>query len=103
MSESVSRDAILARLADIRERYNQVIQEMSSPEIATDPGAMQKLGREQAELSPTVALYERFLNLEREIQDAQSLLEDGADADMRAFVREEIEGDRKSTRLNSSH
>jgi peptide chain release factor 1 len=52
---------------------------------------MQRLGRQQAELSPTIALYERYLTLQRELDEAQAMLEDGADAEMRAFVREEIE------------
>jgi len=91
MAESVSRDAVLARLAEMRDRYTQIITEMSSPETATDPQAMQRLGRQQSELSPTVSLYERYLAIQQEIDEAQSMLDDGADAEMKAFVREEIE------------
>src|SRR5215203_6012226 len=91
MAESVSRDAVLARLAEMRDRYTQIITEMSSPEAATDPQTMQRLGCQQSELSPTVSLYERYLAIQQEIDEAQSMLDDGADAEMKAFVREEIE------------
>ncbi|MFN0072086.1 MAG: peptide chain release factor 1 [Chloroflexota bacterium] len=95
MAESVSRDAVLSRLADLQDHYNELISELSSPELAADPPAMQRLLREQSELSGTMAQYQRYLGLEREITEAQSLLDDGADAEMRTFVREEL------TRLES--
>lgn len=90
MNEPRSREAMLGRLAEIKDRYSQVLIEMSRPGFATDPRAMQRLGREEAELSGPVSMYERYRAIEHEMEEASALLSDGIDEEMRSFVREEI-------------
>src|ERR1044071_8975682 len=80
---------LLQRLDEMKRRYDEITGELSKPEVASDPESLQKYGREQSELSETVARYEQSLGLDREIHDANTMLEDGLDDEMRAFVRDE--------------
>src|SRR5690606_36941597 len=88
---------MLQRLDEMKRRYDEISAELSKPEVASDPEALQRYGREQSEMAETVALYERYLGVEQEIADASTMLDDGLDDEMRAFVREEtrrLESDR---------
>ena len=73
----------------MKRRYDEISAELSKPEVASDPESLQKYGREQSEMAETVALYERYLGVEHELDEASAMLEDGLDDEMRAFVREE--------------
>src|SRR5215207_7392013 len=91
MSESISRDAIVARLTEMRERYQQVLTEMASPEIVTDQQAMQRLGREESELAPQMEIFDEYTARDQELRDAHGMLDDNTDPEMRTFLRDEIE------------
>jgi peptide chain release factor 1 len=85
------------RLAEMKRRYDEISAELSKPEVASDPEALQRYGREQAELQETVAAYERYLTVERDLDEARGMLADGLDEEMRAYLREEarrLEGER---------
>jgi peptide chain release factor 1 len=88
---------LLQRLDEMKRRYDEISSELSRPEVASDPESLQKYGREQAEMAEVVSRYERYLDVDRELQDANAMLEDGLDDEMRAFVRDEsrrLESDR---------
>lgn len=90
---------LLQRLDEMKRRYDEISAELSKPEVASDPEALQKYGREQSEMAETVALYERYLGVENELSDAAAMLEDGLDDEMRTFLRDEsrrLEGERES-------
>jgi peptide chain release factor 1 len=73
----------------MKQRWDQISSELAKPEVASDPEALQRYGREQSELTETVSRYERYLAVEGELADAQSMLDDGLDDEMRTFVRDE--------------
>ena len=74
------------RLAGLQARYEQLSEQMAQPDVATDHVRLQQLSREQRDLEDVVASYRAYKDVERQIADAQSLLEDGADAEMRALA-----------------
>ena len=80
---------IIQRLDEMKRRYDELSAELSKPEVASDSESLQKYGREQSELSETVARYDEYLAVEQELQETSAMLEDGLDDEMRAFVREE--------------
>jgi len=80
---------LLDRLDEMKRRYDQISQELTRPEVASDPEALQRYGREQAELQEAVSTYERLLVLQKDLEEAQSMLADGVDEQMRAFLRDE--------------
>ncbi|HZO28887.1 MAG TPA: peptide chain release factor 1 [Chloroflexota bacterium] len=90
-------EPFLQRVDDMKRRFDEISAELSKPDVASDPEALQKYGREQSEMAETVSLYERYLGVENELSEASSMLDDGLDDEMRAFVRDEtrrLEADR---------
>ena len=80
---------LLQRLEEMKLRWDAIGAELSRPEVASDPEALQRFGREQAELAEPVSRYERFLAVDAELAETQTMLDDGLDDEMRTFVREE--------------
>jgi peptide chain release factor 1 len=81
---------LLQRLDEMKRRYDEISAELSKPDVASDRDSLQRYGREQSEMAETVALYDRYLDVDRELSDTASMLEDGLDDEMRGFVRDEI-------------
>jgi peptide chain release factor 1 len=79
------------KLASLDARYNQLTEQMAQPDVATDHVRLQQLGRELHDLEDVVAAYRSYREVERQIADAQSLLDDGADAEMRALAQAELD------------
>ncbi len=74
-------------------RYDEIAEQLSRPEIASDPEQLQKLGREQSKLEETVSLYREMRGLELQIQENRALLEESrGDAELQELVREELQG-----------
>jgi peptide chain release factor 1 len=51
-----------------------------------------ELGREQVELAPVVEHYDHYRSVLSQVEQAEELLRDGADDDLRALAQEEIAG-----------
>jgi peptide chain release factor 1 len=79
------------KLSSLDARYAQLSEQMAQPEVATDHVRLQQLGRELRDLEEIVAAYRDYRDVERQLEDAQSLLDDGADAEMRALAQDEID------------
>ena len=86
---SVASQPLLDRVAEMKRRYDEISDALSRPEVVSDPEALQRYGREQAELQETVSTYERYLALDRDLEEARAMLADGEDEEMRGFLREE--------------
>ena len=79
------------KLAGLEARYQQLTEQMAQLDVATDHVRLQQLGRELRDLEDVVAAYRAYNEVERQIGDAQSLLDDGADPELRALAQEELE------------
>jgi peptide chain release factor 1 len=84
-------DAALKRLDDARSRGEELARELSDPATFDDARRAAELGREQAELSDVLERYDRYRQLAGRLDEAESLLSDGLDEDLRALALEEIE------------
>ena len=78
-------------LHEIKRRHAEVTQEMSRPEVATDPEQMADLGREHRELAPVVQAIEAYEALLRERDGLRELIEEGGDADLEKMARAELD------------
>lgn len=81
---------LLQRLDDMKRRYDDLSAELSKPEVASDRELLQKYGREQSELSETVAKYDEYLGVTTELDETAGMLDDSLDDEMKAFVRDEL-------------
>ena len=83
--------AIRQALDEMRARYDVLQQEMSQPEVASNPAKLRVLAKEFGALGKTVGPYAELQTLWQEKQEAEQMLETETDADMQALAREEIE------------
>jgi len=81
------KQSIVAKLAQLSRRLEELTQLLSSETATADMGNYRKLTREHAEISPVVKLYEAYRSGEEDIQTAQEMSGDPA---MREFAETEI-------------
>ncbi|MFN9871842.1 MAG: peptide chain release factor 1 [Cyanobacteriota bacterium] len=88
--------ALLSERLDTASRTFETLErQLADPALASDPGRLQSLARERARLEPLVADYRQLLRLEREEEEAQSLLRehrsDPAMEELSQLAAEELE------------
>ncbi len=83
------KQSLLGKLETLADRHEELGALLSDSEVIADQGRFRDLSREYAELETVVQCYGRFRQVEADLEEARSLLEDG-DADMRAMAEEEI-------------
>ena len=82
---------VVANLDGLAARFDELMQSMSDPAIATNPEKLADLGREQRKLQRVVEPFRKFRAMLAEIEDARSIIDDPEqDADFRALAREEL-------------
>ena len=79
------------RLESLEQRYESLMAEMASPEVASDHEKLQALAKERASLEEVVSLYRRYRDAGSHIDEARALLADGHDPEMEALAKEELE------------
>jgi peptide chain release factor 1 len=78
------------RLADLAEQARSIQEQLARPEVANDPEALRRLGRDLARLGPLVAAWDRLREVRRELDDARSLRDGEPDGELREMAKEEI-------------
>lgn len=71
-------------------RYEELMRELNSPDIGSDPGRLQKLMKEQAELEPLVTAYQAYRKNRETIEDSLLMLEEEKEEEMREMLKEEL-------------
>ena len=82
---------MLDRLARIEKRYQELGQQMATPEVASDLKQLQALAQERASLEGLVAKYRKYKATAKSLEETRVMLGDGLDEDMTALVKQEIE------------
>ena len=82
---------MLDKLAQIETRYEELTNELSSPELLADPTAYGKAAKQHRGLGEIVEKYRAHKTLEEELKGAQELFEHAGDEEMRELARVEIE------------
>ncbi len=83
--------ALIDKLATITARYDELLDLMAQPDVATDPVRLQRYVREQRELEPLVEAYRAYRDVERQIEDTHFLLEHETDQDVRQLAQDELD------------
>jgi peptide chain release factor 1 len=81
---------VLDRVAAIDRRYEELNELMSDPAVASDRARLTALAREQSEIEEIVSLHRAYLAAELELEDARTLLVDGADPELVEMAQVEI-------------
>lgn len=87
------------KLEDTLLRYEEVLNELSEPDVLNDQIKYQRLMREQSELEPIVEKYKEYKEKKEGIEDSLSMLEEETDEEMRELAKEELNECRSSVEL----
>lgn len=82
---------MLDKLAQIETRYEELTNELSSPELLSDPSAYGKAAKQHRGLGEIVEKYRAWKTLNEELTGARQLTENTEDEEMRELARVEIE------------
>ena len=77
-------------LEDVKLRYDEVLAELSAPEIMNDAAAYRKRMQEQADLEPVVNKYLEYKKAQSDIEDSLAMLEEESDEEIREMAKEEL-------------
>src|SRR5579883_2100992 len=77
------------RLEQIASRYEELGEQLASPEIVSDPQKYQKIAKQHRDLEAVVEKYREYKQVETGIADAKSMLNE-SDADIRAMAEDEL-------------
>ncbi|HXG40097.1 MAG TPA: peptide chain release factor 1 [Candidatus Limnocylindrales bacterium] len=78
------------KLHEIAEQYDALEAELARPEVASDPDALRRLGRELARLEPVVRTFRLLEKTRADLAGARQLRDAEPDEELRALARDEI-------------
>jgi len=84
-------DGLDAKLAAVARQYDDLQAQLSTPEVARDPDALRRLGKEISRIEPVVEAYRRLLHLRSSLDEARQMRESESDTGVRELAREEVE------------
>jgi peptide chain release factor 1 len=82
---------MFGRLESIEKRYLELEQQMSSPEVASNLGQLQRLARERASIEDLAVKYREYKATARSLETTRAMLNEDLGEDMTALVKQEIE------------
>ncbi|MGN0342683.1 MAG: peptide chain release factor 1 [Roseburia sp.] len=78
------------KLEDLLIRYEELMSELSEPDVANDPARFRKLMKEQSDLTPIVDAYKEYKQCKQNIEDSLAMLDEESDEEMRELAKEEL-------------
>lgn len=79
-----------SRLENDLSSYQDITDKLSSPDVYSDKNLMKCLNQELTRLEPIVKLFQKYLQIEKLIEEAKNLLDD-SDKEIKQIAQEEIE------------
>ena len=78
------------KLEDLVARLDELQNELSDPNVASNAERFKTLMKEQANLAPIVEKYQEYKEAKQTIEDSISMLEGESDEEMREMLKEEL-------------
>jgi len=85
----MSKDKLYDKLIQIESKYEELTQQLSSPEVLGDSARYQKLAKTHAELSAVVTKYREWKEIEKGLAGVKQLLAETDDAEMKQMGHDE--------------
>ena len=83
------------KLEDLLIRFEELMGELSSPDVTSNQERFRKLMKEQRDLTPIVEAYRDYKKSKQDIADSLEMLEAESDEDMREMLKEELNDAKK--------
>lgn len=81
---------VLSKLEELSRRYEELDNELSSPEVISDPNKLKKVAKEQADLSDIIKVYRVLTGVMNELSELETIITDNADAELVEMAREDL-------------
>ena len=78
------------KLEDLVLRLEEVLNQLSEPDVASNPERFRKLMKEQSDLTPIVNAYKEYKQNQQNIEESLMLLDEESDEEMRELAKEEL-------------
>ncbi len=78
------------RLEDLVKRLEEVMSELSEPDVVNDQARFRALMKEQNDLTPIVEKYKEYTDAKQTIDESLEMLEIETDEEMREMLKEEL-------------
>ncbi|KRK64584.1 peptide chain release factor 1 [Companilactobacillus tucceti DSM 20183] len=83
-------DKILEQLETLVERYSELQELMSDPEVINDTKRYMKYSKEEADIRDVVNAFNHYKKLKQSISDSDEILRETDDAEMQAMAKDEL-------------
>lgn len=83
-------DKLFDRLQMLADRYEELGELLSDPDVIADSKRFMELSKEMADLRETVEKYEKYKQVVQQIKDDEEMLSAGLDDEMASMVKEEL-------------
>lgn len=87
----MNSNLILEKLEGVKQRFEEVGQLISDPEIIADMKRYVKLNKEYKELEPIIEVYNEYKNILSNIENAKEILAEEKDEELREMAKLELE------------
>ncbi len=77
------------KLDQLDARYQEMTQELSTPEVVTDSTRFQKLAKQHSDLETIVSKHRAFKQIEKDLAATRQMVVESEDAEMRHMAQEE--------------
>ncbi|EHC2863254.1 TPA: peptide chain release factor 1 [Listeria monocytogenes] len=78
------------RLQAVEDRYDELNELLSDPDVVSDPKRLRDLSKEQSGITATVETYREYKNVNEQINETKELLGEKIDDEMREMAKEEF-------------
>ncbi|EAG7913525.1 peptide chain release factor 1 [Listeria monocytogenes] len=78
------------RLQAVEDRYDELNELLSDPDVVSDPKRLRDLSKEQSGITATVETYCEYKNVNEQINETKELLGEKLDDEMREMAKEEF-------------
>ncbi|MDP7676144.1 MAG: peptide chain release factor 1 [Dehalococcoidales bacterium] len=79
-------------MEQIDKHYQELEEQIATPEIAIVPKQVEKLARERASMEVVVTKYRRYKTSVKSLEETRAMLSEGLDEEMKTLVKQEIDG-----------
>jgi len=87
---SKKKDTLFSKLDELEDRYHQITEQISDPEIAADASRLVPLTKEQGKLKGIVEQYGEYKGVLQGIEDSKEILENERDQQMCQLAETEL-------------
>ncbi len=79
------------KLEQTEKRYQELEEQIATPEVFSDPKQLQKLAQERASVEKVVTKYRKYRATSKALEETKGMMSEGLDDEMATLVKQEIE------------